>query len=214
MSDAVKNESESQFWRASAPLILASKSVGRRLALEQTAIPFVVSPADVDERALEAEIVGSGGGADAVVLTLSSAKALALSRRNPESYVVGADQAASCEGELFGKPESLEAAERQLRRLSGRRHRLHSGFALALGGRILFETVAYADLKTRALSEEFLAAYLAAMGEAALTSAGAYQIEGIGVHLFERIEGDHWTVLGLPLLPLLEALRRERALLG
>ncbi len=203
-----------RFWRASQPLILASKSLGRQLVLQQTGIPFRAVPAAIDERALELEILGRGGDADAVTAALARAKALAVSASEPDCYVLGADQAASCEQRLFGKPADLAAAARQLEFLSGRAHRLHSALALARGGAILFETVAHADLMVRPLSAAFIEAYLAAARDAALSSAGAYQVEGLGVHLFEAVTGDHWTIMGLPLLPLLAALRREGALLG
>jgi septum formation protein len=202
------------FWLESQPLLLASKSEGRRLALSQAAIPFEVAPAEIDERAIEAEVICAGGDPDAVVLALSRAKALNLSQALPERLVVGADQAGSLEGRIFGKPADMAAAKRQLAALSGRPHRLHSGFALARGDRILFEVVVHADLYMLRLDDAFLDAYLAAVGDVALRSAGAYQIEGLGAHLFEKIAGDHWTILGLPLLELLSALRREGALSG
>ena len=196
-----------------APLILASKSSGRRLVLGQTGIPFRVAPADVDERGIERRVRSEGGGPDAVVASLARAKALAVSSENPLSLVLGADQAASCEGRLFGKPEGLLEARRQLAFLAGRTHRLHSGLALARGGLLLFETVAHADLRMRPLGDAFLDAYLAGAGDAVLSCAGAYEVESLGVHLFSQITGDHWTIIGLPLLPLLDALRREGALL-
>ncbi len=206
--------SAGRFWRSSQPLILASKSQGRQFVLQQTAIPFAAIPADIDERALEQQVLAKGGGADAVVSELARAKALTISADNPESFVLGADQAASCEQRLFGKPGDLTEAARQLSFLAGRTHRLHSAVALARGGVVLFETVAHADMQMRPLSGAFIDTYLAAVGETALTSAGAYQAEGMGVHLFTAISGDHWTILGLPLLPVLEALRREGALLA
>ena len=128
--------------------------------------------------------------------------------------MLGADQVASCEGRIFGKPADMRDAETLLRFLSGRRHRLHSAIALARDGAVVFATVGVADLTMRALSEDFIAAYLTAVGENALTSAGAYQIEGLGAQLFSKVEGDYWTIMGLPLLELLEALRREGALLS
>jgi septum formation protein len=214
MNELNGNESPFGLWRAERPLVLASKSLGRRLVLRQTGIPFIARPVDLDERRLEREVLEAGGGVDGVVLALACAKARAVSIMEPDAYVLGADQAASCEGRLFGKPGSLEAAAAQLRFLSGRSHSLHSGLALARGGKILFETVGYASLAMRELSNDFIDAYLAETRESALESAGAYQIEGLGAHLFTAVEGDHWTILGLPLLPALEALRHEGALLG
>lgn len=205
--------SQSGLWRCDAPLLLASKSAGRRLALAQTGAPFEVSPANVDERALEAQVVAAGGGADEIAAALALAKALAVAAP-AAAYVIGADQVASCAGRIFGKPETLEQARELLSFLSGRTHRLHSAIALARDGAVIFETVAYADMTMRALSAEFIDCYLAEVGDQALTSAGAYQVEGLGAHLFERIDGDHWTILGLPLMPLLSALQREGVLLS
>lgn len=200
----------STFWRESAPLILASKSAGRRQALLHSGVPFESIPADVDERAIESRL--DGAEADAIALALARAKALAVSVDG--RLVLGADQVASCEGRIFGKPADMGEAETLLRFLSGRRHRLHSAIALSRDGAVVFATVGVADLTMRALSEDFIAAYLAAVGDAALTSAGAYQIEGLGAQLFSKVEGDYWTIMGLPLLELLEALRREGALLS
>jgi septum formation protein len=202
------------FWLLSQPLLLASKSAGRRLALSQAAIPFEVVPAEIDERAIEGQVIRAGGGPDAIVLALSRAKALEISQTYPGRLVVGADQAGSLEGRIFGKPADLPAAKRQLAALSGRAHRLHSGVALARDDKLLFEAVVHADLSMRRLDEAFLDAYLAAVGDLALNCAGAYQIEGLGAHLFEKIAGDHWTILGLPLLELLSALRCEGAVMG
>ncbi len=202
--------STSTFWRESAPLILASKSAGRRQALLHAGVPFEIIPANVDERAIESRL--DGADADAIALALARAKALAISVKG--RLVLGADQVASCEGRIFGKPADMREAEALLRFLSGRRHRLHSAIALARAGAVVFATVGVADLTMRPLSEDFVASYLAAIGENALTSAGAYQIEGLGAQLFSKVEGDYWTIMGLPLLELLEALRREGALLS
>jgi septum formation protein len=212
--DGEDARSRSLFWREPRPLLLASKSEGRRLALSQAAIPFDVAPAEIDERAIESEVIRTGGDPDAVVLALSRAKALRIARANPGRLVLGADQAGSFNDEIFGKPSDFLDAKRQLLALAGRSHRLHSGMALARDGVILFEAIAHAELFMRPLDEAFLDAYLAATGDVALKSSGGYQIEGFGAHLFEKIIGDHWTILGLPLLELLEALRREGALLG
>ncbi|MGD9657534.1 MAG: nucleoside triphosphate pyrophosphatase [Methylocystis sp.] len=206
----VSERSASPFWRESAPLILASKSAGRRQALLYSGVPFESIPADVDERAIESRL--ETADPDTIASALARAKALAISAKG--RLVLGADQVASCEGRIFGKPADMREAAALLRFLSGRRHRLHSAIALARDGAVIFETVAIADLVMRGLTEEFIAAYLAAVRETALTSAGAYQIEGLGAQLFSKVEGDHWTIMGLPLLELLEALRREGALLS
>lgn len=198
----------SPFWLSPRPLALASRSAGRRLVLEDAGIPVESVDGSVDERRLESQIVESGGGADDVALGLAAAKALAA-KLPAERLVLGADQVASCAGRRFGKPPTLEAAKRQLALLSGTTHRLHSALALARGGDVIFRTVGHADLTMRPLSEEYIDRYVETMGEAALSSAGAYQIEGLGAQLFSRVVGDHWTIIGLPLLPLLDALRRE-----
>lgn len=208
----MSNSAQSAFWLAEAPLILASKSDGRRQALAQAGLPFEIRPAEIDERAIEETL--APGNADHIALTLARAKALVISQTEPSRLVIGADQVASCEGRIFGKPEDMSAARELLRFLAARTHRLHSAVALAHGGAIVFETVAHADLTMREFSASFLDAYLARIGDGALTSAGAYQIEGLGAQLFSRVEGDHWTIMGLPLLPLLAALRREGALLS
>ncbi len=137
-----------------------------------------------------------------------------ISRARPGRLVLGADQVASCAGRVFGKPETMEKAAELLRFLSGQTHRLHSAIALMRGEAPIFETIAHADLVMRPLSDAFIDAYLAAVGARALTSAGAYQIEGLGAQLFSRVCGDHWTIMGLPLPPLLDALRREGALIS
>lgn len=204
---------QDRLWRDPHPLLLASKSFGRQLALRQTGIPFEAHPAEIDEREIERRVAREGGGPDDIVAALSRAKALKISRQFPHALVVGADQAASCAGKIFGKPADMAAAKGQLAFLSGRAHRLHSGVALARGGAILAETAVHADLTMRALTEEFLDCYLTRVGDAVLGSAGAYQVEGLGVHLFDRIDGDHWTILGLPLLQLLALLRQAGALI-
>lgn len=204
----------SPFWLDASPLVLASQSQARRLLLEAAQIPFVIRPAQVDERALEAEVLARSGDASEIAAQLAQAKAQAVSAKVPRAYVLGADQVASCNGRIFGKPPDRAGAAEQLSFLSGRAHRLHSGYALAKGGRLVDYGVCHADLVMRALGEAFVDAYLDALGEKVLTSAGAYQVEALGVHLFAAVRGDHWTIMGLPLPPILEALRREGALLG
>lgn len=198
------------FWRLPQPLVLASASAGRQHVLREADIPFEAIPADVDERAIEASL--GSRDPDMIAQALARAKAAAVAVRAPGRFVLGADQVASCEGRLFGKPESMAAAADLLRFLSARRHRLHSAVALLRDGDCILETVAHADIEMRALSESFIARYLDVVGDRALASAGAYQVEGAGAHLFAAVLGDHWTIMGLPLLPVLECLRREGAL--
>jgi septum formation protein len=197
-------------WRGKDPLILASQSRARQTLLANAGIRFEAVPADIDERAVQ-KTSGLASPGDIAAL-LAREKALAVSARQPEKFVVGADQTLALGERLFSKPAGRAQAAEQLRALAGQSHELHSAVAVARDGKILFADVAVARMTMRRLSESEIDAYLVEAGEAVTTSVGAYQLEGLGVHLFERIEGDHFTILGLPLLPLLAFLRNERLL--
>ena len=199
-------------WRAGAPLVLASQSRARQDLLTAARIPFEAFAAAIDERAIEARLAAAGAGASEVALQLSRAKALKISANMPGRLVIGADQVLCLEGQLFGKAGGRAAAMCQLQKLSGRTHELHSGCCIVRDGMFLFEIVSVARLGCRALSQDFIETYLSQTGD--LGSAGSYRIEGLGVHLFDAIEGDHWTILGLPLLPLFKFLREEGFLLA
>ncbi len=199
-------------WIGREKLVLASKSASRRHLLESAGLAFEVEAADIDERALESAFLAAGGESEALALALARAKALEVSARRPGALCIGADQMLTLEGRLLHKSETIESAARTLRALSGRTHRLTSAFALARGGRILGEGQERADLTMRALDSRQIALYLACAGPGVLASVGVYQIEGLGVHLFDAIDGDHATILGLPMLKLLACLRGERML--
>jgi septum formation protein len=201
-------------WRGTAPLVLASQSSARQAILYAAGIPFEMCAALIDERGIEAPLEASGANAADIALHLSRAKALKVSGEKPGRLVVGADQTLCLEGRLFGKPAGRAAAMAQLEVLSGRTHELYSGCCVARENTLLFETVGVSRLSCRRLSPAFIAAYMAKAGDAVLGSAGAYRIEGAGIHLFDAIEGDHATILGLPLLPLLKFLREEGSLLS
>ena len=194
-------------------LVLASRSVTRRRMLEAAGVPLEIDPASVDEAEIKRGFRSGGGDAAACAEALAQAKALRVSARQIERLVLGADQMLSCDGVFFDKPGQRLAAEAQLMALSGRRHRLVSAAAVALNGAVIWQVSDAAELTMRKLSDEFIKDYLHAGGEELLSSVGAYQLEGLGAQLFERVEGDFFTVLGLPLLPLLGFLR-ERGLLA
>jgi septum formation protein len=197
-------------WRGKYPLILASQSRTRHALLANAGIDFEAVPADIDEREIQ-QTSGLSTPGDIAAL-LARRKALSVSLRQPGRFVVGADQTLARGARLFAKPAGRAQAAEQLRALAGGSHELHSAVAVARDGEILFEGVFIARMTMRQLGEPEIVAYLDAAGAAVTTSVGAYQLEGLGVHLFERVEGDHFTILGLPLLPLLAFLRSERLL--
>lgn len=208
---AIDLMSAAGLWRGKAPLLLASGSATRRGLLEAAGLPVEASAAGVDERAIEADLAGNWPGnaglAPRLAQRLAREKALAIARRHPGRVVVGADQTLACAGRLFHTPTDLAAAQAQLAQLAGRVHTLHAAFAIARGEQVLHEGIEEARLTMRALGPEAIARYADVAGAGAVASVGGYRIEGLGIHLFERIEGEHSTILGLPLLPLLAALR-------
>ena len=194
-------------WLAATPLVLASKSAIRRTLLEVAGLSVEVCPADLDERGLEAKAPLQAPVAIAALLARE--KACLVGGLRPGRLVLGADQILSLDGARFSKPADRAAARDQLRSLSGRSHELYSAVAFVQDGAVLFEHVGVARLTMRAFSDGFLDDYLDAVGDAATASVGAYQLEGLGVQLFERIDGDYFTVLGLPLMTALDFLRRR-----
>jgi septum formation protein len=197
-------------WRGKSPLILASQSRARQVLLAGAGIAFEAIPADVDERAVQQASGLSAPGEIAGLLARE--KALSVSSQQPGKYVIGADQTLALGTRLLSKPSGRAHAAEQLIALAGRSHELHSAVAVALDGKILFAETTTARMTMRPLAKTEIEAYLNEAGEAVTTSVGAYQLEGPGVHLFERLDGDHFTILGLPLLPLLAFLRSERLL--
>jgi septum formation protein len=197
-------------WRGKSPLILASQSRARQALLAGAGIAFEAIPADVDERAVQ-QASGLSAPGDIAGL-LAREKALFVSSRQAGKYVIGADQTLALGTQLFSKPSGRAQAAEQLTALAGRSHELHAAVAVTRDGKILFAETTIARMTMRPLAKTEIEAYLNEAGEAVTTSVGAYQLEGAGVHLFERIDGDHFTILGLPLLPLLAFLRSERLL--
>lgn len=197
-------------WRGKHPLILASQSRSRQALLANAGIAFDAIPADIDERAIQQASGLSAPGE--IASLLARQKARVVSSGHPGRYVVGADQTLALRNRLFSKPTGRAQAAEQLRALAGGSHELHAAIAVARDGVILFETVVVARMTMRRLSDAEIGAYLDQAGSAVMTSVGAYQLEGLGVHLFEKIEGDHFTILGLPMLPMLAFLRGEQQL--
>ena len=192
-------------WLAGEPLVLASKSAIRHAILRDAGIPVAVEPADIDERAIEQRSAEHDAGELAAMLAREKARTIAA--RLPGRLVLGADQTLALGERRFSKPADRAGARRQLAALRGQTHELHSALALARGSSVLFEHREVARLTMRSFSDQFLEAYLDA-AEAALTaSVGGYQLEKAGIQLFDHIQGDHFTILGLPLVPLLDYLR-------
>ena len=195
----------------SAPeLILASGSAARREMLKGAGVSFRVEVAPVDEEALKAEL-----GAiepDHLAVELATAKALAVSRLHPDAWVLGGDQTLAFDGGLVSKAKSLGEARARLGAMRGRSHALHSGATLARGGQAVWSGADPATMQVRPFTDSFLDAYLENEGEALLSCVGAYRLEGMGAQLFEKVEGDYFTVLGLPLWAVLDQLRRVGAL--
>lgn len=195
-------------WLDERPLVLASASAARFSLLVGAGIPVERRAASINERATEQPHLAAGAGPAVIAGVLAAEKALVVSRQHPDRYVLGADQTLSCADRRFSKPADRAAARDQLLALAGRTHVLSSALALARDGVVIWQHVEPAHLTMRTLGPDMLDRYLDGAGNKVLTSVGAYQLEGLGIHLMERVDGDHSTILGLPLLPFLAAARR------
>jgi septum formation protein len=193
-------------------IVLASQSKARRALLAAAGIPAVVEPAAIDESEIKRQVRAEGGSAETCALALAEAKAARVSRNHAEALVIGADQILDCGGAWLDKPRDRDEARAQLRSLRGRAHELVCAVAVARDGDGLWRHVERARLEMRRFSDSFLDDYVAAMGERLCATVGGYELEGLGAQLFERIEGDYFAILGLPLLPLLAFLRDRGAL--
>ena len=187
-------------------LILASSSPSRRQLLSNAGLTFEVEPPGVDEEEAKRSLLSGRTAPQGIAEKLAEMKAMRISAKHPEALVVGGDSTLACQGRLFDKPPSMEAARKQLLALRGQTHELFSCVVVARGGTRLWHWNERARLTMRQFNEAFLDAYLARAGDAVLSSVGAYQLEGLGAHLFTRVDGDYFTILGLPLLPLLSFL--------
>jgi len=197
------------------PLILASTSKARAKLLEAAGLAFIVEPPGLDESVMLQAISGERSlDPHDIAEVLARAKAEAVSDLASGAYVIGADQVLVLEDRILTKPDSMEAARRQLLDLRGKSHTLHTAVVVATNGESMWAETQIATLTMRKLSAEFIGRYLAAAGEEVLSSVGAYQLESLGIQLFEKIDGDYFSILGLPLLPLLDTLRREGVIEG
>jgi septum formation protein len=196
----------------SATIVLASKSRSRAAILSGAGVAFETEDSEVDETALKTALLADGAGPREVAERLGEAKALAVSARRPGDVVIGADQTLDLDGALYDKPADLAEAREHLGALRGRGHALHGGLVAAERGEVVWRTTETSRLWMRDFSDAFLDGYLARGGEALLASVGGYQLEGEGAQLFERIDGDYFAILGLPLLPLLGFLRSRGAI--
>lgn len=188
-------------------IILASKSEHRKLLMQNAGLSFDTASADIDERIIESAVQKTGVTPQELALILANAKALDISQKNTNQYVIGSDQTLSFEDEVLHKAADMEEARRRLLQLSGKTHQLNSAVVIVKGGQTLWQHVSTAELTMRDLSPEYIGRHLAQAGNDILTSVGAYQLEKEGVQLFEKIEGDFFTIIGLPMLPLLQELR-------
>lgn len=188
-------------------IILASKSTHRAEILRNAGIEFTTIAADIDEREIEQPLLEAGLGGEDIAEVLAISKANSVSEKFLDAYVLGCDQTLSLEGALLHKPEDMEAARRRLLALSGKTHQLNSAVSIIRNGETLWSYVEVCQVTFRKLDPGFIGRHLAMAGEKVLSSVGAYQIEGHGVQLFEKVEGDFFSIIGLPILPLLAKLR-------
>ncbi len=195
-------------------LILASSSASRQMLMRNAGLTFSSIPAQIDERAIDAKLEQEGAAPEVIALELAKAKAIAVSLLHPEAFVIGSDQTMSLGDRIYHKAKDMAQAHANVLSLSGKTHRLNCGVALAKNGTVIWDTVSIAKMTVRELSADYVSRYLERSGSQVLSSVGAYQLEGEGIQLFSSIEGDYFTILGLPLLPLLAQLRELRVIDG
>lgn len=190
-------------------LVLASASAARAKLLAEAGIEVLVDPASIDEAPIKAEARRNHRDASECAQLLAETKAMSIAPRHPGGLILGADQMLECDAQWFDKPADIDDARHQLQALNGRQHALVSAVTVVRDGKVLWRAVDRSLLTMRHFSEVFLEHYLSVMGKRVLATVGGYELEGLGAQLMTRIEGDYFAILGLPLLPLLEFLRRE-----
>jgi len=193
-------------------IILASGSRIRAQMLRDAGVPFEIVPSDVDEAVIKEKSTGAGDDLRDIAMRLAEAKALSVSRKNEDAYVIGADQVLGLDGKLYDKPVDMDEARARLKEFSGRTHTLYSAACIARGGDVMWQVIDYPTLTMCTLSDEAVDKYLMEAGEDILSSVGAYQLEGVGARLFHQVHGNYFSILGLPLLPLLAFLREQKQL--
>lgn len=193
-------------------LILASASVSRAAMLRQAGLDFDIRPARIDEEEIKLSLKSDGASLRDVATALAELKAHRISSAEPADFIIAADSMVACDGRWYDKPADMQTAREHLQSLRGKTHELLSAVVLARGGSVIWRHVESARLTMRDFSDAFLDAYLAQAGEAVLSCVGCYQLEGLGAQLFSQIQGDHFSILGLPLLPLLDILRENKVL--
>ena len=196
------------------PIILASASRSRAAMLVASGLKIKIEPADINEANVKDACLSEGRNVDYVAALLARKKAELISGRNREAFVIGADQMLDCGGTWFDKPIDLASAAKTLKAIRGRCHDLVTSVSVVQYEKEIWHKTERATLQVREFSDNFIEQYLQNVGELALTSVGAYQLEGQGAQLFEKIEGDYFTILGLPLLPLLSFLRAQNLILS
>ena len=182
--------------------------------LTNAGLDISAEPAQIDERLVETPLLKSDLEPGDIAQVLAEAKAQDVSSRNPDTLIIGCDQTLSLDGKIFHKPKDMKQARQHLLSFSGKTHQLNSGITIVLNSNTLWRHVSVADMTMRSLKPAFIGQYLAKAGDRVLKSVGAYQIEGVGIQLFDRVDGDYFTIVGLPLLPLLNELRNLGAIDG
>lgn len=195
-------------------LVLASTSPFRQAILKSAGLTFTAQGADIDERAAEKPLLETGADAEDIASLLAEAKALDVSARSPGALVIGADQTMSMGGEIFHKVTNFDEARRRLLAMAGKTHQLNSALCLVRDGQTVWRHMSVVNMTMRAFSPAFVGRYLAQTGDKVFQSVGVYQIEDIGIQLIERMDGDYFSIIGLPLLPLLQELRNLDAIDG